>query len=294
MYRLPAKELAVLIEETLRNWHEDRAPRMGAALAYYLAISLAPTIVIVLAVAGWAFGSQAAEGRLIWQTQNLVGLEGAKVIQSMIDGAHQPLRGATASVLGLITLFFGATAVVSELTDSLNTIWKVPDEKTFSPSHSLLEMLKERLVSFVIVLGSGLFLLASLILNVWISFAGEYLRSVAAPPPALIRTVDWIVTFVVITALLAFIFKVLPNVQLEWSDVAVGAVLTSLLFAAGRLLLSVYLTEAGFKDSYGAAGSLVVLLVWVYYSAQVLYLGAEFTRAYTRRYGSMAVERFRA
>lgn len=288
MYRLPARELKALTGDTLRSWLDDRAPRMGAALAYYLAISLAPTVVIILAIAGWAFGSQAAEGRLVWQTRNLVGLEGAKVIQSMIDGAHQPYRGATASVLGLITLFFGATAVFSELTDSLNTIWKVPDAKIFSPGHSLLALLKGRLVSFVIVLGAGFFLLASLVLNVWVSFAGDYLRSVAAPPPALIRGIDWIVTFVVISALLAFVFKVLPDVQLEWSDVAVGAVLTSLLFAAGRLLLSFYLTEAGFKDSYGAAGSLVVLLVWVYYSAQVLYLGAEFTRAYTLRYGSMA------
>ncbi|MGJ5815941.1 YihY/virulence factor BrkB family protein [Paludibaculum fermentans] len=288
MYGLPTKELAALIGVTLRYWQEDRAPRMGAALAYYLAISLAPTIVIMLAIASWAFGAQAAEGRLIWQTQYLVGPEGAKVIRSMIEGAHQPLRGLATSLLGLVALFFGATAVVSELRDSLNTIWKVPDDLTFGPSRTLVEWLKERLVSFVMVLGAGLFLLASLILNVWISFAGEYLRAIAAPPAALIRTADWVLTFVVITALLAFIFKVLPDVALEWSDVAVGAVLTSLLFAAGRFLLSVYLTEAGFKDSYGAAGSLVVLLVWVYYSAQVLYLGAEFTRAYTRRYGSMS------
>ncbi|QOY87394.1 YihY/virulence factor BrkB family protein [Paludibaculum fermentans] len=294
MYSLPSGELAALIGATFRSWQEDRAPRMGAALAYYLAISLAPTVVIILAVAGWAFGSQAAEGRLVWQIQDLVGLEGAKVIQSMIDGAHQPLRGVTASLLGLITLFFGATAVVSELRDSLNTIWKVPDDATFSTGRTLLEFLKARMVSFVMVLGAGLFLLASLILNVWISFAGEYLRSVAAPPPALIRIADWVISFTVITALLAFIFKVLPNVQLEWSDVAVGAVLTSLLFAAGRFLLSVYLTKAGFKDSYGAAGSLVVLLVWVYYSAQVLYLGAEFTRAYARRYGSMVVTGFQS
>lgn len=290
MYRLPAKELRALTVVTLRSWLDDRAQRMGAALAYYVAISLAPTVVITLAIAGWAFGSQVAEGRLVWQTRTLVGLEASKVIQSLIDGAHHPYRGAAASVLGLITLFFGATAAFSELTDSLNTIWKVPDAKVFSPRHSLLTHLKGRLVSFVIVLGAGFFLLASLVLNVWVSFASEHFQSMAAPPPGLIRTIDWILTFVVITALLAFVFKVLPNVRLQWSDVAIGAVLTSVLFAAGRLLLGFYLTKAGFKDSYGAAGSLVVLLVWVYYSAQVLYLGAEFTRAYTLRYGSMATE----
>jgi membrane protein len=263
---------------------------MGAALAYYLAVSLAPTIVIVLAVAGWAFGPQAAQSRLVWQTRSLVGVEGANFIQSMIDGAPPRLHGATASVLGLITLFIGATALFSEMTDSLNTIWKVPDARTFRPHHRLLAFLKERLVAFVIVLCAGVFLLASLILNVWVSFAGDYLRAVAAPPPALIRVVDWSVNFIVISGVLGVIFKVLPKVELEWSDVAAGAVLTSLLFAAGRILLGFYLTEAGFKDRYGAAGSLVVLLVWVYYSAQVLYLGAEFTRAYTRRYGSMAAE----
>ncbi len=294
LYNLPSGELAALIGATLSSWQEDRAPRMGAALAYYLAISLAPALVIVLAIASWAFGSQAAEGRLVSQIQDLVGLEGAKVIQTMIDGAHKPLRGVTASLLGLITLFFGATAVVSELRDSLNTIWKVPDAAAFSTSRTLLEFLKARVISFLLVLGAGLFLLLSLSLNVWVSLAGEYLRSIAAPPAALIRAADWLITFVVITALLAFIFKVLPNVRLEWSDVAVGALLTSLLFAAGRFLLGVYLTQAGFKDSYGAAGSLVVLLVWVYYSAQVLYLGAEFTRAYARRYGSMVVRGFQS
>lgn len=283
----PARELAGLIGAAVQNWQNDRAPRMGAALAYYMALSLAPTVVIMLAVAGWAFGTEAAEGRLVWQIQNLVGLEGAKVIQSMIVGAHQPLRGVASTLLGLVTLFFGATAVVSEMRDSLNSIWRVPDDPTFSTGRTIVAMLKERFLSFLLVLGAGALLLASLVLNVWITFAGEYLRSVAAPPPAVIQTADRVVSFVVISALLAFIFKVMPNVPLHWSDVAGGAVLTSLLFSAGRYLLGVYLAKAGFADTYGAAGSLVGLLVWIYYSAQVLYLGAELTRVYACRYGSM-------
>jgi membrane protein len=285
---IPAKEIAALIGATVRNWQSDRAPRLGAALAYYMALSLAPTVVIMIAVAGWAFGSEAAEGRLVWQIQDLVGQEGAKVIQTMINGAHRPLRGVAATLLGLVTLFFGATAVVSEMRDSLNTIWRVPDDPTFSTGRTIVELLKERLLSFLLVLGAGLFLLVSLILNVWISFAGEYLRSVGAPPQFLIQTADWFISFTVITALLAFVFKVLPNVPLQWSDVALGAVLTSVLFTAGRFLLGVYLATAGFADAYGAAGSLVVLLVWIYYSAQVLYLGAEFIHIYACRYGSMA------
>jgi membrane protein len=289
MNRIPLKEIAPLIGVTVRNWQEDRAPRMGAALAYYMALSLAPTVVIILAVTGLAFGARAAQGRLVWQIQGLVGYEGAKVIQSMIEGAHRSSSGIVATLLGLATLFFGGTAVVSELRDALNTIWRVPEDTTSSRARSLFNLVKERLLSFALVLGAGLFLLTSLIVNTWISAVGKHLTSVATPPQALIGIVDWVVSFAVITALFAFIFKVLPTVRLEWSDVSAGAVITSLLFTAGKFLLGVYFGKAGFEDSYGAAGSLVVLLVWVYYSAQVVFLGAEFTRAYALRFGSIGV-----
>ncbi len=287
MSRIPFKEIASLIKATVQNWLDDRAPRLGAALAYYMALSLAPTLVIVLAIAGWAFGAEAAQGRLVSQIQGLVGLEGAKVIQTMIQGEHRPWHGLVATLLGLIALFFGATAVVGELKDALNTIWRVPNDDTASTARTIFKLVKERLLSFALVLGAGLFLVASLILNIWVSVAGRYLRSVAAPPEGLFQTADWTVSFVVITALLAFVFKVLPQVTLKWTDVAIGAVLTSILFTAGKFLLGVYLAKAGFADAYGAAGSLVILLVWIYYSAQVLYLGAEFTRVYTYRFGSM-------
>ena len=287
MNHVPVKEITSLIRATVQNWQNDRAPRLGAALAYYMALSLAPSVVIMLAVAGWAFGARAAEGRLVWQIQGLVGHDGAKVVQALIEGANRPSRGLAATLLGLVTLFLGATAVVSELKDALNTIWRVPDDSNSSTSRTIFNLVKERVLSFAFVVGAGLFLLASLILNVWISSADKYLRSVAVPPQALIRTADWVVSFVVISALLAFIFKVLPHVPLKWADVTVGAVLTSLLFTAGKLLLGLYLAKAGFTDTYGAAGSLVVLLVWIYYSAQVLYLGAEFTRVYACRFGSM-------
>ena len=204
----------------------------------------------------------------------------------MIQGAHRPSSGIVATLLGLVTLFFGATAVVTELRDTLNTIWRVPEDTASSRTRSLFNLVKERLISFALVLGPGLFLLTSLIVNTWLSAAGKYLSSVA-PPRVLIQTADWVVSFALITALFAFVFKVLPDVRLEWRDVSAGAVLTSLLFTAGQFLLGVYLGKAGFADSYGAAGSLVVLLVWVYYLAQVVYLGAEFTRAYALRFGSM-------
>lgn len=286
MKRIPLKEIVPLSKVAFQNWLNDRAPRMGAALAYYIALSLAPTVLILLAIAGLAFGAQAAEGRLVSQIQGFVGYEGAKAIQTMIEGARQP-RGIAATVLGLATVFFASSAVVSELRDAMNTIWRVPEDTTSSTVRSIFNLVKDRLLSFALVLASGLFLVASLIVNAWVFAAGRYLNSGAAPPQALVETTDWVVSFVVITVVFAFIFKVLPRVPLHWGDVTMGAVATSLLFTAGKVLLGVYLGKAGFTDTYGAAGSLVIVLVWVYYSAQVLFLGAEFTRAYACRLGSM-------
>jgi membrane protein len=283
---IPLKEIASLSKVAFQNWQNDRAPRMGAALDYYIALSLAPTVLILVAIAGLAFGAQAAEGRLVSQIQELVGYEGAAAIQTMIEGARQPFRGIAATVLGLVTVFFAASAVVSELRDAMNTIWRVREDTTSSTVRSIFNMVKDRLLSFALVLASGLFLVVSLIVNAWIFAAGKYLNSGAPPPEALVQTTDWVVSFVVLTILFAFIFKVLPQVPLRWGDVAIGAVGTSLLFAAGKFLLGVYLGKAGFANTYGAAGSLVIVLVWVYYSAQVLFLGAEFTRAYACRLGS--------
>jgi len=287
MNRIPLKEIAPLLGLTVRNWQNDRAPRLGAALAFYMALSLAPTLIVILAVTGIAFGPKAAQGRLVWQIQSLVGYEGAKVIQSMIEGAHRSSTGIVATSLGLGTLFFGATAMITELRDALNTIWKVPEDTACSRGRSFLNLVRDRFHSFGLVLGAGLFLLTSLVVNTWISAVATLVNSVATPPRAVIQTADWLVSFGLITALFTFIFKVLPNVQLKWGDVSLGAVLTSLLFTAGQFLLGVYLGKAGFTDSYGAAGSLIVLLVWVYYSAQVVFLGAEFTRAYALRFGSI-------
>lgn len=289
MNLLPFKEVTPLIGETIRNWHRDRAPRMGAALAYYITLSLAPTVVIVLAVAGLAFGARAAQGRLVWQIQGLVGHEGAKVVQSLIDGTHAPYSGIVATLLGLATLFFGGTAAVTELRDALNTIWQVPDDLHASHARNLFNVMKERFQAFALVLLAGVVLLVSVIMHAWVSSAVAYLRLAGTVPPALIHSFDWLFSFALITLLFASVFKLLPAVRLQWGDVAAGSLLTSVLFTAGKFFLGVYLTEAGFAENYGAAGSLVVLLVWVYYSAQVVFLGAEFTRVYAFRFGSLVV-----
>lgn len=287
MNHIPLKEIGPLSKVAFQNWLGDRAPRMGAALAYYIALSLAPTVLILMAIAGFAFGAQAAEGHLVFQIQGFVGYEGAQAIQTMIEGAHKSSSGVTATVLGLAAVFFASSAVVSELRDAMNTIWKVPEDTTSSAVRSIFNLAKDRLVSFALVLAFGLFLVASLIVNAWIFDTGKYLNSGAAPSKTLVQTADWVVFFVVITALIAFIFRFLPQAPLRWGDVTLGAVVTALLFTAGKVLLGVYLGKADFTDTYGAAGSLVIVLVWVYYSAQVLYLGAEFTRVYACRFGSM-------
>jgi membrane protein len=288
MHRIPLKGLAALAKIACQNWQNDKAPRMGAALAYYIALALAPTVLILVAIAGWAFGVQAAEGRLVSAIQRFVGYEGATAIQTMIEGARTS-RSIAAKLLGLVTVFFASSAVVSELRDAMNTIWRVPEDTTSGAARSIFNLVKERILCFAVVLASGLFLVASLMVNAWIFSAGRYFNSGAAPPRALVQIIDWLVSFVVITALFAFIFKALPGVPVRWGDVSLSAIGTSLLFTAGKILLGVYLGKAGFTDTYGAAGSLVVVLVWVYYSAQVLFLGAEFTRAYACRFGSMRV-----
>jgi membrane protein len=178
---------------------------MGAALAYYIALSLAPTVLIILAIVGFAFGAQAAEGRLVSQVQGLVGSEGAKPIQTMIEGARQSSRGLAATVLGLATVFFASSAVVSELRDAMNTIWRVPEETTSSTVRSIVNLVKERLVSFALVLASGLFLVVSLIVNAWIFAASKYLNEGEAPSVTLVQATDWVVSFVVITVLFAFV-----------------------------------------------------------------------------------------
>jgi membrane protein len=287
MSYIPLTEIGPILRGTVQNWYDDRAPRLGAALAYYMALSLAPAMVIILAIAGFAFSEETVQSGLDRQIRSMVGSEGAKLLQTIMEGGYRTGRGFAATVAGLLTLFFGATAVVNELRDDLNTIWKVPDT-TYSHARNALNLIKERILSFLLVLSAGLYLVVSLVISVWVTAAGRYVHLGAVPTEFLTQSAEWVVSFVVVTVLFALIFKMLPSVVLRWSDVVLGAVLTSLLFSFGKYLLALYLGGAAFTDTYGAAGSLIILLVWVYYSAQILFLGAEFTRVYTCRLGSMA------
>ena len=281
------REVAPLIKVAFQSWQDDRVPRMGAALAYYIALSLGPTVLFLLAITSWVFGKYHADGQFTGEIRNLVGYQGASAIRAMIEGVRQPSRGAPATVIGLFTVFFAASTAVGELTDAMNTIWRVHADPTVSTFRNIFNDATARVFSFVLVVASGFFLVISLIVNTWIFAGARYLNSGTPLPTRLIQLADWVISFVLITALFAFIFKVLPHVPLRWDDVAIGAVGTAALFVAGKFLLGLYLGKAGFGTTYGAAGSLVVVLVWVYYAAQVLYLGAEFTRAYAYRFGSL-------
>jgi membrane protein len=275
-----------LVRTAFSEWMDDKAPRLGAALAFYTALSLAPLLVVVLAIAGLAYGQKAVQGQLVWQIQDLVGIDGAKAIQALISAAHRPTSGIIARILGLSTLFFGASSAFVELSDALNTIWRVPMSARRSGIGSVFEIIKRRAVSFVMVLGVGFFLLTSLFVATWIAAAENFFRDVLPMPGAVLDIANFFISFLVITFLFAVIYKVLPDVRLEWSDVAIGAAITSLLFSIGKFLIGLYLGKTSIASSYGAAGSFLIVLLWVYYSAQVFFMGAEFTKIYTQRFGS--------
>ncbi|MCX6633558.1 MAG: YihY/virulence factor BrkB family protein [Acidobacteria bacterium] len=278
------RDTKALLGDALEAWYRHNAPRLGASLAFYTILSLAPLSIVVIAVASLIFGRAAAEGQIVWQIQDLAGREGAEVIRQMIEGARKPASGILATTFGLLTLFLGATAVVAELRDALNTIWETPIQESHWP-RGVVRILRERVFSFVMVLGVGFLLLVSLIVNVWLAAAGAFFRGLLPMPESVLQVLTSVVSFVVIAALFAVIYKFMPDVDLEWPEVAAGAALTSLLFSLGKLVIGLYLGKTGLGSTYGAAGSLVVLLVWVYYSAQVFLLGAEFTQVFARRYG---------
>lgn len=280
MNRLP-KALLRVFGQASREWFDDNAPRLGAAVAFYTLLSLAPVIVIAVAVAAVVYGQEAAQGRLAAEIQGIAGPDVARTIQEIIRGAHQPRTGAIATLLGLATLAFGASSVFVELHDAMNTVWGVPLPRDRSNAATILRLIKDRFYSFATVLGIGFLLLVSLVLNAWITAT-----RIAVP---------WAATFMtsclVIAALFAVLYKIVPDVAVRWSDVAPGAAITSLLFMAGKQIMGMYFAHASFGSAYSAAGSPLVVLLWVYYSAQLLFWGAEFSKVYTKTFGSQSDRR---
>jgi membrane protein len=272
-----------LFKETYNEWNRHQAPKLGAALSYYTVLSLAPLLIVVLTVVGIALGKQAARGEIVGQLQSMLGQQGARAIETVITNADKPATGTVASILGLITLFIGASGVFAELRDSLNRIWDVPAKE----SSGVVSMIRQRFLSFGMVLAIGFLLLVSLVISAALTAEGKFMGGVMPIPPFVLETVNLVVSIGFITVLFALIFRFLPDERVPWKDVWLGAFMTSLLFTIGKFLIGVYLGKAGIGSAYGAAGSLVIVLVWVYYSAQIFFFGAEFTHVFATSHGGL-------
>jgi membrane protein len=276
------REIADLLRETLREWSRDNCLRLGAALAYYTIFSMAPLLVIVIAIAALAFGRQAAEGEILQQVESVLGAQGAETVRGMIERASRPSAGILAAVGGLVTMVIGASGVFAQLQAALNEIWNVPPK----PRRGILVMLKERVASFSIIVVIGFLLLVSLVLSAALSALHGYVGSLFSGATFVMELLNFAVSFGVVTLLFAMIFKILPDADIRWSDVWIGAAFTAFLFAVGKLAIGLYLGNTTAGSVYGAASSLVIILLWIYYSSQLLFFGAEFTQVYARRYGS--------
>jgi membrane protein len=274
-----------LIKEAVDDWSHDRAPRLGAALAYYTVFSLVPFLVVVITLIGVVFGQDAARSAILSQIATLVGEQSAAAIKDMIQRAEQPSTGFIATGLAVVTLLFGASGVFGQLQDALNTVWGVEPKE----GRGVWGFIKDRFLSFVAVLGTGFLLLVSLILSSALAAFGEWFSGSLPLPETVLHLSNFALSFAVITGLFALIFKILPDAKVAWRDVWVGALLTAALFTTGKYALGLYLGKTNVASAYGAAGSLVLILLWVYYSAQILLYGAEFTQVYANRLGERIV-----
>jgi membrane protein len=265
-------------------WVDDYAPSMGAALAYYTLFSLAPLLLIAISVAGLVFGADAARGEIFAELSGLIGDEGAAAAQGLLQNVNKPAKGIVATAVGVATLLVGAASVFGELQNALDRIWRAPPRK----GGGLWSLIRARLLSFGMVLGIGFLLIVSLLASAAIAAAGKLYSATFGGWAMLAEALNLVISFAVVTTLFAMIYKILPRVRIAWRDVWVGAAVTALLFAVGKSLIGLYLGRSGVASGFGAAGSLIVILVWMYYSAQIFLLGAEFTHVYAHLRGSRA------
>lgn len=279
------KHLWFLVKESGKEWSADRAPRLGAALSYYTVFSLAPVLLLVISVMGLFLGREAAQGRIVDELSTLLGRDGASVVQLAIAKAGERKASVVATVIGFFTLLLGATGVMVELQGALNQVWKVMPR----PGAGWKTFIRQRLLSLALVLSFGFVLLVSLVLSAGLSAMGHWLVDVLPGWTVLAYALNWLVSIAAIALFMALIFKVLPDAKVAWRDVWVGAAVTAVLFQVGKYLIGLYIAKGTVGSTFGAAGSLAVLLVWVYYSSQIILFGAEFTRVFANRFGSRVV-----
>ena len=270
------KRIVALLKETYEKWSGHQAPRLGAAVAFYSVLSFAPLLVLITAVIAIVFGQESAQHELVHVARQWIGDKGAETVQSLLKNAQKPASGIFATVVAFLTVLFGASGVFSELHDALNVIWEVPP----NTSGGLWALIKDKLFSFGMVLSVGFLLLVSLVLSAALAYIGRYFGGIIPLPAPILEALNFVVSLAVITGLFALMFKYVPNAEVSWRNVAIGATGTALLFTAGKFLLGLYLGKASVGSPYGAAGSLVAVVVWIYYSAQIFFFGAEFTHVY--------------
>lgn len=279
---------AKTIGNTFDEWKNDKTLKLGASLSYYTVFSLPAVLLIAIETAGLIFGAKAARSEVVAEFEGLLGKDGAQIIQTMIEGAGKSRGGLLASLIGIASLVFGATGAFTELQDSLNIIWKVKPK----PDTGIAYTIRIRVIALLVVLGFGFFLLVSLVISALLSAYGKFLLGFFSGPSLItwiLHIINFAVSLGIFTLLIAMIYKLLPDAEIQWRDVWLGSMVTAILFTAGKFLIGFYLGRTTIASYYGAAGSLAIILLWVYYSSQILYFGAEFTQVYANRYGSKIV-----
>jgi membrane protein len=279
------RNLMNLIVETIKEWQEDGAARLAAALAYYTTFSLAPLLVVVIAIAGLLGGRDAAQSLVMDQVEDLVGREGREFVVSMIDSASSTPTGVAASILGTATLLIGALGAFNELQNALNRIWDVEPKPIIGLGKQVLNFIFKRLLSFSMLLGIGFLLLVALVVSAGLSAIDEFLRSMPLFSSLILQILNLLISLGLITLLFALIFKFVPDVDVSWKSVWLGAAITAIFFTIGKQLIGLYLGRSDVGNTFGAAGSMALIMIWVYYSSQILFLGAEFTQVYAKKFG---------
>ncbi len=272
-----------LVKTAISAWLDDYAPSMGAALSYYTVFSLAPLLLLVISIAGLVFGPDAARGQIFAELRGLMGDDGASAAEALLQSVNKPAQGVLGSVVGVVLLGVGAISVFGELQDALDRIWRAPGR---AGGGGVWALVRARLLSFGMVLGIGFLLILSLVASAAVAALGKFAAPAFGSWVVLAELLNLVVSFALVTVTFAMIYKIIPRVRIGWGDVWVGAAVTALLFAIGKSLIGLYLGRSTFASGFGAAGSLVVLLVWMYYSAQIFFLGAEFTWVYAHVHGS--------
>jgi membrane protein len=273
-----------LLRDTLSDFIEDEALSWGASIAYYTLFSIAPVLLVVVAIAGLVFGREAAQGAIVDQFSVLMGHQTAETLQGMVESAAKPHEGTWATVIGVIVLFIAVSGVFGEVQSAMNAIWKAaPPEGS-----TITRLMRARLISMGLVVTAGFLLMVSLAASAGLAAFSTYLSIVFPALQPILAALDVVLSALLIGGLFAAMFKVLPDADIAWRDVAIGASATTILFEAGKYAIAFYIGQSNVASSYGAAGALIVLLVWIYYSAQIFLLGAEFSHAYAKRYGSHA------